>query len=135
MMSACFVPTPLWERVLSDPINSRALLAVVERAEQIIGWCRLFPLHDLPWGERDLLDVELGIGLLAAYHHRGIGTKLMQFSLDWAATTGVKHIWLTADKNNGPALALFERFGFSTDQTSANSMRMVLELDDPKRGN
>ena len=48
----------------------------------------------------------------AAYRGNGLGRKLVEHILAWAAANGLPRVTLLADKDNAPALAFYERIGF-----------------------
>ena len=46
------------------------------------------------------------------YRGRGLGRKLVEHILDWAAAHGLPRITLLSDKENRPALTFYEHLGF-----------------------
>lgn len=48
----------------------------------------------------------------AHYRGQGLGRRLVEHVLDWAAGAGMTRVTLLADKENAPALAYYERLGF-----------------------
>lgn len=48
----------------------------------------------------------------AAHRGGGLGRKLVEHILDWAAANGLPRVTLLADKDNAPALAFYEQLGF-----------------------
>jgi GNAT superfamily N-acetyltransferase len=51
--------------------------------------------------------------LKAAYRGRGLGRRLVEHVLAWAAGAGMTRVTLLADQDNAPALAYYERLGFA----------------------
>lgn len=49
----------------------------------------------------------------AAHRGRGLGRKLVDHVLAWAAAAGMARVTLLADKDNAPALAYYARLGFA----------------------
>lgn len=54
---------------------------------------------------------EIGISVRGAYRGKGIGTRLLKRSEEWARSNSISQIELTAHASN-PAIALYKRFGF-----------------------
>lgn len=48
----------------------------------------------------------------ATYRGQGLGRKLVEYVLNWAAANGLPRVTLLSDKDNTPALAFYERLGF-----------------------
>lgn len=48
----------------------------------------------------------------AAQRGGGLGRRLVEHVLDWAAATGMGRVTLLADRDNAPALAFYGRLGF-----------------------
>ena len=86
-----FEPTLAWNHALMQPDCVRHSLLIVEEERAVVGWCRLFPVEFCN-GSRS--ELSLGIGLLAPYRDIGIVTSLVQKSLEWALSVGVKRVTL-----------------------------------------
>ena len=108
MSTKKFVPTSQWLHALSETKCQSHLLLVAEKANELVGWCRLFPKQCTGRGQTG----ELGIGLLPDHRNQKIGSGLLQLAFQWAKNSGVGRIDLSVHKNNYRALHIFERFGF-----------------------
>ena len=53
-----------------------------------------------------------GVWLDPAHRGRGIGRQLVQGALDWAATRGVRAVYLEVVENEDPSWSLYGRLGF-----------------------
>lgn len=69
----------------------------------------------VPGGE----GYELVIFVHQSYHGAGIGTRLLRALLDHAADEGVDRVWLTVERRNRPAVALYRKVGFEEDEGPA----------------
>ena len=69
---------------------------------------RGFVLSRLAADEAEILTIAVD----AAYQGRGVGRALLSENLRQAANAGAKTMFLEVAKDNAPALALYDRFGF-----------------------
>ncbi len=102
-----FIPTSTWQHVLLRPQCNRHLLLLAVDGDAVVGWCRMFPASSA-W----LREVDLGIGLLAAYRDGGIGAALMQQALAWAWSADLQRVTLRTRLDNQRAMRVFIRCGF-----------------------
>jgi RimJ/RimL family protein N-acetyltransferase len=58
---------------------------------------------------------DLGLMIAAPYRRRGIGRALLDAAVDWARGADVRKLELHVFPHNGPALALYEQFGFQRE--------------------
>lgn len=86
----------------------------------VVGWCDVLPAH----GEARSHVGTLGIGLVPAARHRGIGAKLMRSAIEAAWATGLTRIELTVRADNGNARALYERLGFGIEGLQRRAFRV-----------
>ena len=71
---------------------------------------------------------ELAIFVLQAYQRAGIGTHLLEGLLGYGASQGVETVWLTVERWNRPAVALYERVGFEVVDSRSFELVMTLRL-------
>lgn len=93
-------------------------VALVE--EQVVGWCDILPI-DRP--TRAHCGV-LGVGVLAEFRGRGIGTELLRATLEKARAAGLTRIELSVREHNKQVVALYERFGFVLEGLQRNAVRV-----------
>tara|TARA_B100000029_G_scaffold513768_1_gene614360 strand:- start:183 stop:749 length:567 start_codon:yes stop_codon:yes gene_type:complete len=88
----------------------------------------------------DLHRVELGMGLVREHRRQGLGTRLLEVSIEWLrAETDVVWLDLGVFAHNAPAIALYQSMGFvergrTPDQyrvegTHIENINMSLYLD------
>jgi RimJ/RimL family protein N-acetyltransferase len=73
---------------------------------------------------------ELAIFVLQAYQGAGIGTALVETVLGAAESEGIERVWLSVERWNTPAVALYEKIGFETTGDERFEKMMALRLDD-----
>ncbi|MFB6310862.1 MAG: N-acetyltransferase family protein [Salinirussus sp.] len=72
---------------------------------------------------------ELALFVLQAYQGAGIGTALLETLLGLGAETGVERVWLTVERWNDPAIAVYEKVGFERTDDSGFELEMAMRLD------
>jgi ribosomal protein S18 acetylase RimI-like enzyme len=73
---------------------------------------------------------ELAIFVLQAYQRAGIGTRMLEVLLGYGASEGVERVWLTVERWNRAAVALYEKTGFETSDAESFELEMTLRLAD-----
>ncbi|WP_254839597.1 GNAT family N-acetyltransferase [Natronomonas marina] len=74
---------------------------------------------------------ELAIFVLRAYQEAGIGTALVEALLGAGRRDGVERIWLTVERWNSPAIALYQKVGFETSDPDGFELEMAAKLSNP----
>lgn len=70
---------------------------------------------------------ELAIFVLSTYQGAGIGTKLLKALLGAGKAAGVGHVWLSVERWNTPAVAIYRKVGF--ERTGDESLEIKMERD------
>jgi len=73
---------------------------------------------------------ELAIFVLSRYQNAGIGTSLITGLLGAGQRQGVERVWLTVERWNNAAIALYKKVGFETSGTESFELEMALRLLD-----
>lgn len=89
---------------------------------------------DVPVGHATLVpdeqqSVELAIFVCQSHQDAGVGTALLRTTLGAAQSAGVDRIWLTVERWNSPAIAVYRRVGFKTVSSEQFELRMALRLE------
>jgi len=98
------------------------------------GCLNLVALHDGdPVGHATLVpDVEdtyeLAIFVLHTYQGEGIGTHLIERLLGYAQEEDVERVWLSVERWNDPAIALYKKVGFEMSSTESFELEMGIRL-------
>ncbi|MFB6126089.1 MAG: N-acetyltransferase family protein [Halolamina sp.] len=71
---------------------------------------------------------ELAIFVLQAYQGAGVGTRLLRALLGHAERAGIERVWLTVERWNQPAVALYEKTGFETADAESFELEMAIRL-------
>jgi ribosomal protein S18 acetylase RimI-like enzyme len=93
-------------------------VALVE--EKVVGWCDALRI-DRPIRAHTGV---LGIGVLAEFRGRGIGTALLRETLQKARASGLARIELSVREGNARVVGLYERFGFVQEGVQRKAIRM-----------
>jgi putative acetyltransferase len=86
----------------------------------VAGWCDVLPTH----GESRAHVGILGIALVPAARHRGLGAALMRAAISAAWQKGFTRVELTVRVDNANAKALYERMGFSVEGLNRQAFRV-----------
>ena len=92
----------------------------------VVGWCDISPANRPVYAHSGTL----GIGIVAGYRGRGLGTRLLAAALQRAREIGLTRIELDVRAANTPAIALYERFGFVREGVKKNAVRVDGEYED-----
>ncbi len=95
---------PFWDRIGQDE-RLAVLVAAVDGL--VVGW--------LSCEHTAAGRVELGMGVVARWRARGIGSALMTEAVAWSRRQGAHKIVLSLWPHNLAARALYERFGFEVE--------------------
>ncbi|WP_135363559.1 GNAT family N-acetyltransferase [Halosimplex halophilum] len=71
---------------------------------------------------------ELAVFVLGDYQSAGIGTKLLEALLGAGQAADIEKVWLTVERWNEPAIALYEKLGFETSNAESFELEMAVRL-------
>ena len=71
---------------------------------------------------------ELAIFVLDTHQAAGIGSRLLSTLLGHAGREGVERVWLTVERWNNAAIALYRKVGFETCDTESFEIEMAIRL-------
>ena len=71
---------------------------------------------------------ELAIFVLSEYQGAGIGTELLETLLGLGQAEGIEKVWLTVERWNDPAIALYKKVGFETSDAERFELEMGIRL-------
>lgn len=71
---------------------------------------------------------ELAIFVLNDYQSAGIGTELLESLLGHGKEEGLERVWLTVERWNDPAIALYEKIGFEICGTESFEIEMAVRI-------
>ncbi|HSX20503.1 MAG TPA: ribosomal protein S18-alanine N-acetyltransferase [Gammaproteobacteria bacterium] len=96
--------TPWNEKLITDCINIGYECWVIIDQTLVTG----FAIMSFGANEAHLLK----LGILPAYHHQGLGQRLLQYLINIAKTHGVEEMYLEVRVSNHPAIALYRKNNF-----------------------
>ncbi|MEF8883672.1 MAG: GNAT family N-acetyltransferase [Haloarculaceae archaeon] len=71
---------------------------------------------------------ELAIFILAEYQGAGIGTELLAHLLGAGQEHGIEKVWLTVERWNDAAIALYRKIGFETTGSESFELEMSIRI-------
>lgn len=107
---------------LDDLLVDECVNVVAWHDEQAIGHAMLVP---------DRYEAsELAIFVLREYQEAGIGTGLIKALLGAGRQEGIEYVWLTVERWNTPATALYRKVGFDPNDDGGFELEMAARLQD-----
>jgi ribosomal protein S18 acetylase RimI-like enzyme len=104
-----------------DRINSAGSLTVLaEHDGDVVGHAMLVPDHEEGF--------ELALFVLQAYQGAGIGTALLRTLLGLGADRDVDRVWLSVERWNDAAIAVYKKVGFERTGSASFEIEMALRL-------
>ena len=92
-------------------IQARVPQFVALEEGQVVGWCDVLPKPQPGLRHTGVL----GMGVVAAWRGRGMGSQLLRAALHAARQRAMTRIELTVRVDNERARRLYERFGFTAE--------------------
>lgn len=98
-------------------------------------------LNVIAWHKREAVghamlvdDQEGGYEVAIFIHHEyqgaGIGTELMRTTLGEAQEQNIERVWLSVERWNNPAIALYDKLGFERVDNASFEIEMTIRLDE-----
>ena len=122
--------TPEMIKVVSDWGNQNGDIAVIASEESVpvgAAWLRYWNADNFIRGYLDDKIPVLVIGVCSDYRHQGIGGKLIEWLVDYAAKNSIDKISLMVSKDNY-ALNLYKQQGFKEVSDTGDSLLMVRDI-------
>ena len=110
------------ETIFAEGLNVAAF-----HGDEVAGHATLVP--DESHGEPGEHAYELAIFVLQTYQRAGIGRELLETLLGYGAREGVDRVWLTVERWNKAAVALYRDVGFETCGSESFELEMSLRLN------
>lgn len=105
---------------LDSVLSSDSVNVIARTDSRLVGHATL-----VPDGEN---EYELAIFVLDEYQELGIGTELITALLGSGAEQGIEHVWLTVERWNAAARALYRKVGFEPSETESFEFEMSIRL-------
>ncbi len=113
-----------------DAIGEASINVVARYEGAVVGHATLVPdTDDIDSVEANGdIEWELAIFVLQGYQRAGIGTVLLKTLLGRAIECDIDRVWLTVERWNTPAIALYERVGFEATGSRNFEQEMAIRL-------
>lgn len=109
-----FVEAPALARLrrfVLNNVRAGAPQFVALDEDRVVGWCDITPKTHETLRHSGIL----GMGVAASHRGIGIGAALLDAALEAARVRGLTRVELVVRIDNGPAIALYRRFGFEVE--------------------
>ena len=103
-----------------DSVLASSHDVVALHGDRIVGHATLVPDGEAAF--------ELAIFVHQEYQQAGIGSRLLPALLGYGATAGVERVWLTVERWNHAAIALYKSVGFEVCTSESFELEMALRL-------
>ena len=104
---------------VSNTVAMDAAQYVATSEGNVVGWCDIFG-H---WAYVLVHVGTLGMGINSAYRRKGLGTRLIEITLNHALRKGIYRVTLEARSDNIGAIRLYEKVGFKHEATTKAALR------------
>ncbi len=84
---------------------------VALHGEEVVGWADIIPSSHPKMNHVGAL----GMGILAGYRGRGIGSQLLEKTVEHAWASGLKRLELEVFADNEPAIRLYKKYGYAQE--------------------
>ena len=111
-------PIESTEKFIKTNLENDNSQFVVLAEDKLVGWCDITPMTNRPVHKHTGV---LGIGLLPSFRGRGIGSKLIEKTINKAQANGLTRIELTVREDNKTAIELYKKFGFKIEGLKKNA--------------
>ena len=108
------------ERWLDTILAEDSLNVVAHHEGSVVGHATLVPDNQ---GE-----YELAIFVLQPFQGAGIGTNLVETLLGLGQSEDLDRVWLTVERWNDPAIALYRKVGFETTNAESFEIEMAIRI-------
>ena len=115
------------EFVKSNITNNIPQYVAVE-GKRVVGWCDIIPMKGIDFSHCG----GMGMGVHKDYRGQGLGTRLLETTLDAAKEFGIERVELEVYTSNTRAIRLYEKFGFMLEGVKKKARKLDGEYYDIK---
>jgi len=125
-------PTPEQARFFLDAMLKRGLPFYIAAGQggDVVGWCDIFVTPAKQTRPGFDHAGTLGMGIADGHRGQGLGNALLKAALDHAGRCGIERVELQVYASNGPAIALYRKFGFETEGIRRRARKLDGHYDD-----
>ena len=113
------------EFVLSNIKNGYPQFVALD-GDRVVGWCDIIPMKGVDFSHCGLM----GMGLHKDYRRQGIGTNLLDTTIQAAKEYGIERVELEVHTSNTPAIRLYEKRGFVPEGVKMKARKLDGEYFD-----
>jgi ribosomal protein S18 acetylase RimI-like enzyme len=93
---------------------------IAVKDKQVVGWCDIIPMRGMDFAHSGTL----GMGVHKEYRNLGIGSALLDTTLEAAKKYGLERIELEVYTSNTIALKMYEKYGFTLEGVKHNARKL-----------
>jgi len=121
------LPSLADEQVLIRKLDGEAGVMFVADIDGEIAGCLTAEAHRHPQLKH---SCDFGIGVLAKYRSKSIGSQLVAQLLAWARSRGLRRVELAVVGNNHKAISLYKNLGFKEEGRKEGAIRIDSKYED-----
>jgi ribosomal protein S18 acetylase RimI-like enzyme len=93
---------------------------VAVKDERVVGWCDIIPKRGIDFSHSEVM----GMGIHKNYRNHGIGTALLETTIDAGKRYGLERIELEVYMSNMTAIKLYEKHGFIAEGVKKKARKL-----------
>ncbi len=111
-----------------EPIRKWLNIVTEDKSLNVIAWDGDEAVGHAMLVADDDGSYELAIFVIQSHQNAGIGTELLRTALGEGQSQGINRVWLSVERWNKPAIAVYEKIGFERMDDTSFERQMTVRL-------